>query len=252
MDEQQSSQLSLPPQVKVSNRAKKTSKLRMLFISWKNFTRQVARDRALFFNIRNFIQKRLTKKSFRSLKIYYIKSLLAKHFKYKVERKLRIRLFQEWRGLTGKESIKKQRLEKLVYFISLRVGFQKVKEFIAHKKMKQRQRIKMLCYWSKQTQRKYWKFLVQNIENRIKQKDNAFKVYIFSEKRLLRAGLRAFFVNLHYKKLKRRQKMKYLKYFSRLYKKKGFSGLKQLKVHKQCRIDLKLKLEQIIVKTKIN
>jgi hypothetical protein len=45
---------------------------RTVFLAWRNYARQISRDKRLFFRIREFIIKRLQSKAFKSLKLHYV------------------------------------------------------------------------------------------------------------------------------------------------------------------------------------
>lgn len=63
--------------------------VRMIFLAWKSFARQVRYDRQLFFKLRDFIVRRLTKKAMLGLKIHYVKSFMSKQFV--IKRNIRIK-----------------------------------------------------------------------------------------------------------------------------------------------------------------
>ena len=45
--------------------------LKAILKEWRKYTKQVKRDKQLFFAVRDFVIRRLTKKAFNSFKIHY-------------------------------------------------------------------------------------------------------------------------------------------------------------------------------------
>ena len=53
--------------------------LKSILTEWRKHHRQIRRDKLLFFAVRDFVIRRLTKKALRAFKINYAWKMLAKH-----------------------------------------------------------------------------------------------------------------------------------------------------------------------------
>ena len=53
--------------------------LKSIVAAWRGYHKQVRRDKQLFFAVRDFVIRRLTKKAYRAIKINYAWQMLAKH-----------------------------------------------------------------------------------------------------------------------------------------------------------------------------
>ena len=53
--------------------------LKSILAEWRKQHRQLKRDKQLFFAVRDFVIRRLTKKAYRAIKINYAWQMLAKH-----------------------------------------------------------------------------------------------------------------------------------------------------------------------------
>ena len=93
---------------------------RMIFLGWKTYARQVSRDRKLFFKIKDFIVRRLQKKAYRSLKIFYINETIIKHLNQRRGQDKVNQFSKEWRVELSKKRVMRFKFERIAYIISLR------------------------------------------------------------------------------------------------------------------------------------
>ena len=81
-----------------------------IFKEWKVVTKNLKKDRVLFHNIKAFIVRRLSKKGFKSLKIYHLQSQIEHYLSCKVKSKRAVRIFRNWHQLST--HLRQQRLDQ--------------------------------------------------------------------------------------------------------------------------------------------
>ena len=79
--------------------------------------------------------------------------------------------------------------------LNKRRAFEQIIYFVKQKKVKDRVNLRLIRFWAKNTKAKVFKALMQNIEIRSKDREMAFKKYMFEENRLMRLGIRVFIAN---------------------------------------------------------
>ena len=96
--------------------------LKSIVTEWRKYHKQVSRDKQLFFAVRDFVIKRLTKKAFRAVKINYAQQMLSKHLNHRRNLTEQHKLFHQWQS-------------KLLARIRIRMFFIKFVEYRGAKKL---------------------------------------------------------------------------------------------------------------------
>jgi len=72
--------------------------LRSILKEWRKYAKQVKRDKQLFFAVRDFVIRRLTKKAYNAFKINYAHQMLSKHLNMRRDGKTKTDCLQLWRS----------------------------------------------------------------------------------------------------------------------------------------------------------
>ena len=99
--------------------------LKSIVAEWRKYHRQVKRDKQLFFSVRDFVIRRLTKKAYRAIKINYAWQMLAKHMCQRRDLASKVDCLRAWRSkLLKRISIRMFFVKFLEYRAAQRLGFE--------------------------------------------------------------------------------------------------------------------------------
>ena len=153
--------------------------LRSILKEWRKYTKQVKRDKQIFFSVRDFVIRRLTKKAYNSLKMHYARSMLVKHLNLLKGQKIVARDFNTWRSKFI------SRLRSRMFFIKyLEYRSSKLQGLTAFKQnIVDSQKITKISHLrTYNVQKEVYLALMQNVENKRQKREKAFKVYFFNER----------------------------------------------------------------------
>ena len=167
--------------------------LRSIIKEWRKYTKQVRRDKQIFFSVRDFVIRRLTKKAYNSLKMHYARSMLVKHLNQLRGQKIIARSFNTWNTkfilrLRGRMFF----IKYLEYRSSKLQGLTAFKEnIIVSQRIAQISQLR-----ARNATKEIFAALVQNVESKRLKREKAFKVYFFSERWSIKKGWQLIVANV--------------------------------------------------------